>query len=67
MYRNAAGIMTSRNDNFALRNISFFNFGHTGSVRNAAIFMCSVCNNVCERRVDPASMRVNGISFSDVT
>lgn len=59
--------MTSRNDNLALRNVSFYNFGHTGKSRNAAIFMCSVCGNVCERRVDPASMKMTQTSLTNVT
>lgn len=29
--------------------------------------MCSVCANVCERRVDPASMKMSGTTLDNVS
>jgi len=49
MYKGSAGIMTSRYDKFKVNNVSFYNFGQPNNKKFAAIFVCSVCANVCER------------------
>jgi hypothetical protein len=59
--------MTSRDDHLILSNVTFHNFGDSSHKKFVALHHCSVCSNVCERKTDPITLKVEGITFVNVT
>jgi hypothetical protein len=66
-YKSAAGVMGSRDDNLILSNVTFFNFGDSTNKKFTALRDCSVCDNNCERKTETHTLKVEKITFVNVT
>lgn len=66
-YFKAAGIMTSRDDKMIISNVTFHNFGDSSHNKFVAVKHCSVCDNACERKSEPNTLKLEKISFVNVT